>query len=152
RELSGTVVSKQATGNGPVDAGSAVIPLPGCREAFAVALGSKVEVVHHKQVEITVTIVVQEGCTRTPALVIDSRLVRDVGEGAVAVVGEKDFGSKFRHVQTKIAIIVIITDRTPHAVTFMLDSRLRSNIHKAKLAAGLQIIAEKSMAARLAGW
>src|SRR5206468_1228845 len=65
-------VVKEPRGDGQMRVRAAVIALAGWAVALLVALDRVVHIVRHEEIEISIAVVVDEGCARAPARVVDA--------------------------------------------------------------------------------
>ena len=85
------------------------------------ALGRKVQVLGHVEIEITVPVVVAEASSRAPARQIDAGGLADVAEPARALVPVQDIGAVIGHVEVEVAVPVVVGHRAAHAPTRIAD-------------------------------
>src|SRR5262249_38801171 len=85
-------------------------------EGGAVGVGSfgeiELDVVADEEIKMAITVVIEEGaaCAPTVRFVVDASLLRDVGEGAVAVVAEKNVVAPESAEEVVPVVVVVITD------------------------------------------
>jgi len=83
------ILIEDVTSRSSVTARTAVVVLTVFGEALFLALGRPAQVVDEEKVQISVTVVVQEGSAGGPARMADMRRVRDVGECLASCVAQE---------------------------------------------------------------
>ena len=74
----------------------------------------EVDVICDHQVDISIAVVVAEGCAGRPAAIGDAGFGGDVSECAVAVVVIENVAAEASYVEIWPAIIVVVADRAAH--------------------------------------
>src|ERR1700722_2314901 len=93
-------------------------------------------VVGDDQIDPSVLVVIEPPCARRPStLVGDTRLGRDIGEGAIAIIVVKDGAAISRHIKIGIAIIVEVADGNALAVVSLAsNSSFLGNVGEGSIA------------------
>ena len=106
----------------------------------------EIQIIRNKKVEAPVAVIINPRRARAPARVIHTGLCRHVGKRAVAIVVIENVAPEIRDVQVLEAIIIIISDRDPHAVADMADSSFFCDIHEFELSGLAKQILEQAVA------
>src|SRR4029077_8995083 len=98
----------------------------------ALAAGQEIAVTAHVEVEVAISVVVEEGggaVERGAELGrCHTRLGGDVREGPIAVVAIEDVLSVLRHVEVRMAVVVVVTPRAAETVTCAGNARPSSDV------------------------
>ncbi len=103
-------------------------------------LDIEVDVIGDKQVEMAVAVVVEEGAAGVPPCLRlqQARLLRDVGEGAVAVVAVEDVLAEVADKEVVPAIIVVIADTAALTPSCAGESGFRGDVGEGAVAIVLE--------------
>ena len=96
--------------------------------------GRIIGIVGNVEFEKPVVVQISECAAGAPLCVGDVRLLRDIGEGGVAVVAVKDIRSEICHVDINVAIVIVIPCRRANAVAGIANACGRGNVGKCPVA------------------
>ena len=147
-EASTAVVAKQPGGHGAIRARAAVVARARRVVALLVGRRREVDVVRDEEIERAVAVVVEERGAGAPSGIREARLLRDVGERAVAVVVKERQRAERRDEQILVAVVVVVADRGAHAVSAQSDSRGLRDVRETQRAPAIgandEIVAEET--------
>src|SRR3984957_2171269 len=79
-------------------------------------LRSPVEIAGHKQVQLSIVVVVKESCRHRPSARRYSRFRRNIREGAVTIIVVEDVLPEVSYVNIRKAVVVVVPDSNSHSV------------------------------------
>ncbi len=114
-------------------------------QAVAPLLDAEVDVVRDVEIQPSIAIEVHKAGADAPTLVIATRNLGDIGEGAVPIVAKQLIRAEVRHVEVGPAIVVVVPGRHTKAVLGPSQARLLRHVGEVQrpmpLGIDLQVIA-----------
>src|SRR3984957_864010 len=77
---------------------------------------SPIEIAGHKEVQLSIVVVVKESCRHRPSARRSARFCRNIREGAVTIIVVEDVLPEVRYVNIRKAVVVVVPDSNSHSV------------------------------------
>src|ERR1700730_11276054 len=94
----------------------------------------EIYIIGHEEIELAIVVIIDESGAGRPTRIADASFLRNVAEGAVAIVSEQMVWSQAGHVDIVPAIVIVIANRYSHPPSDVTDPGLVRYLGKRSVA------------------